>query len=595
MENLNYGLIGNCSSAALVSQAGSIEWCCLPHFDSPSIFAAILDQHKGGKFSLRVSPDYKITQHYLPRTNILVTTFSRKRDKFELLDFMPRYRRESGIYHCPPDIIRYIRHISGKPEVIFDYDPQPAYAQHKVRQEIRTTYIKHVTDKGPYESVYLYSDIDYQHLANGDPITITRDCYLLISYNQKLVDLNTDAISLEYEKTRVYWLDWSAKTRRFPKYNDEINRSALVLKLLAFQKTGAILAAVTTSLPEEIGAVRNWDYRYCWLRDASMNIAVLTKLGHYKVAKNFLDFILDIIPYKEEKIQIMYGINRQKKLTEKNLDHLNGYENSKPVRIGNAAFSQKQNDIFGVLLDVIYQYLMIFKHSVVENREDLWTVTRTLARHVENNWKKKDHGIWEYRGSKKHFVFSKVLCWVAMDRAMKIAQHFSMQNYVRVWRGMREKIKMDIYKQGWNPDAGTFVQAYGDPDLDAANLLMAHYGFIAPDDPKYIATVVQTQRQLSRDGLMYRYRNPDDFGEPKSSFTVCTFWMIKSLYKIGKQKEAEKLFKKTLSYCNHVGLLSEDIEFESKRLLGNFPQGYSHLALIDAAIALSGEDITDDF
>jgi GH15 family glucan-1,4-alpha-glucosidase len=586
-------LIGNCTSAALVSQQGCIEWCCLPHFDSPSIFAAILDPRKGGKFGVKVSSDYKVTQRYLSRTNILVTTFSRKRDKFELIDFMPRYRRESGQYHCPPDIIRYIRHISGKPAVSFDYDPRPAYAQHATRHEVRTEYIKHLTSKGPYESVYLYSDLDYRLLAKGDPIVITQDCYLLVSYNQKLGELNLDTILLEYEKTHVYWLDWSSKTRRFERFNDEIIRSALALKLLAYQKTGAILAAVTTSLPEEIGAVRNWDYRYCWLRDASMNIAVLTKLGHFKVAKNFLDFILDIIPYKDEKIQIMYGINGHKKLNEKILDYLDGYENSRPVRIGNAAFTQKQNDIFGVLLDVIYQYLIIFKRHVVENREDLWTVVRTLARHVENNWGKKDRGIWEYRGSRKHFVFSKVLCWVAMDRAMKIADHFSMPNYVRVWDAMREKIRKDIYKRGWDSEVNAFVQAYDEPHLDAANLLMEHYGLIEAQDPRYVATVLQTQKSLSRDGLMYRYRNPDDFGEPKSSFTVCSFWMIKSLYKIGRKEEAEQLFGKMLAYRNHVGLLSEDIDFESKRLLGNFPQGYSHLALIDTAIALSGEDITD--
>jgi GH15 family glucan-1,4-alpha-glucosidase len=290
----------------------------------------------------------------------------------------------------------------------------------------------------------------------------------------------------------------------------------------------------------------------------------------------------------------MYGINGHKKLNEKILDYLDGYENSRPVRIGNAAYTQKQNDIFGVLLDVIYQYLIIFKRHVVENREDLWTVVRTLARHVENNWGKKDRGIWEYRGSRKHFVFSKVLCWVAMDRAMKIADHFSMPNYVRVWAAMREKIRKDIYKRGWHSEVNAFVQAYDEPHLDAANLLMEHYGLIEAQDPRYIATVLQTQKSLSRDGLMYRYRNPDDFGEPKSSFTVCSFWMIKSLFKIGRKEEAEQLFGKILAYRNHVGLLSEDIEFESKRLLGNFPQGYSHLALIDTAIALSGEDITDE-
>jgi GH15 family glucan-1,4-alpha-glucosidase len=595
MDNLNYGVIGNCTSAALISQSGSIAWCCLPYFDSPSVFAAVLDPQKGGKFGLRLADDYSVSQRYEPRTNILVTSYSRNGDRFELIDFMPRYRRESGQYHCPPDIVRYIRYVSGQPEIRIEYDPRPAYAKRAATCEVRGEYIKHLTPKGAYESVYLYSDLDYRRIAQGDPIVIERDCYLLLSYNQKLGDLNLDTILLEYEKTRVYWLDWSAKTRRFQRFNDEIIRSALALKLLSFEKTGAILAAVTTSLPEEIGAVRNWDYRYCWLRDASMNIAVLTKLGHYKSAKRFLDFILDIIPYKDEKIQIMYGINGQKKLTEKFLDHLDGYENSRPVRIGNAAYSQKQNDIFGVLLDVIYQYLVIFRRSVLENREDLWTVVRTLARHVEKNWRKKDRGIWEYRGCKKHFVFSKVLCWVAMDRAMKIASLFAKEKYAGVWSDMRRKIQKNIYKRGWHPQANAFVQAYEEPHLDAANLLMAHYGLIAADDPKYVQTVLQTRERLSRDGLMYRYRNPDDFGQPSTSFTICTFWIIKSLYKIGRQQEAEQLFRQVLSYRNHVGLLSEGIDFDSKRLLGNFPQGYSHLGLIDTAIALSGEDITDEY
>jgi GH15 family glucan-1,4-alpha-glucosidase len=416
----------------------------------------------------------------------------------------------------------------------------------------------------------------------------------LLSYNQKLNDIDIDTIILEYEKTKVYWLNWSAETRRFSRFKAGIIRSALVLKLLSYQKTGAILAAVTTSIPEELGAERNWDYRYCWLRDASMNISVLTKLGHYKVAKRFIDFILDIIPYKDEKIQIVYGINGQKNLKEKILLTLAGYENTKPVRIGNAAYTQKQNDIFGVLLDAIYQYLMIFKRETVENSENLWTVVRTLARHVEKNWCKKDRGIWEFRSWTKHFTFSKLLCWVAMDRAMKIAQYFSMPNYVLVWSEMRAEIEKDIHKKAWNPAINAFTQSYGERHLDAANLLMEHYGFIEAGDPKYINTVKSTYEQLSNGGLMYRYRNDDDFGTPKSSFTVCTFWLIKSLYKIGEKEEAEKLFKKVLNYRNHLGLLSEDIDFETKRLLGNFPQGYSHLALIDAAITLSGEDVTDE-
>jgi GH15 family glucan-1,4-alpha-glucosidase len=592
MDNLNYAAIGNCTSAALVSRKGALEWCCLPYFDSTAFFAKILDRDIGGEFAVRTDAGYEISQRYLPKTNILVTSFQRGKDRFELIDFMPRYKRDSGAYHCPPDIVRYVRHISGQPVITVNYDPRPGYGLNEVKKEIRPDYIKVLTVGGSYESIYLYSDIDYRRIAEGKPIRIAQDHYFLLSYNQKLVELDLDAVQLEYEKTRVYWLNWSSQTRRFAGYNEEIVRSALVLKLLSFQKTGAILAALTTSLPEEIGAVRNWDYRFCWLRDASMNIAVLTTLGHYRVARRFLDFILDVIPYKDEKIQIMYGINGKKNLSEKILPGLQGYAGSKPVRIGNDAYKQKQNDIFGVLLDVIYQYLKIFKRDMVEDREDLWTVVRTLGRHVERNWMKKDRGIWEIRGRKKHFTFSKVLCWVAMDRAVKIARHFSMDNYVRVWTGMRRKIRSDILKKGWNADVNAFVQAYGEKNLDAANLLMEHYGFIEADDPRYVSTVLETHKRLGRNGLMYRYRNHDDFGAPKSAFTICAFWMVKSLCKIGRRKEAERLFDKILSYRNYVGLLSEDIDFDTKRLLGNFPQGYSHLALIDAAITLCGEDVT---
>ncbi len=594
MKNFDFGVIGNCTSAALVDAEGTIVWCCLPGFDSQAVFAKILDSEHGGEFAIKVDEGYTIRSSYQSKTNILVTAFSKGKDQFEVLDFMPRYRGLQETYHCPPDIIRYIRHKSGRPKIRVHYKPRPCFGQYEVKTEVREEYIKTGTIKGSYESVYLYSDLDLESIAASRSIVLDRPCYLLLSYNQKLIDLNLDYIQLEYQKTKVYWMNWSANTQRFALYNEEIQRSALVLKLLACQKSGANLAALTTSLPEEIGAERNWDYRYCWLRDASMTIAVLTKLGHYNVARRFFNFILDIIPYKDEQIQIMYGINGKKTLTERILSWLKGYEGSRPVRVGNAAYSQKQNDIFGVLLDAIYQYLVIFKRETVENRENLWTVVRTLARHVEKSWHNKDSGIWEFRTSKKHFTFSKVLSWVAMDRAMRIAAYFDMPDYVAVWDKVGKKIKANILAKGWDPNLKAFTQVYGEPHLDAATLLMEHYGFIPAEDPKYINTVRLTYEQLSRDGLMYRYRNADDFGAPTSSFTVCTFWLIKSLYKIGEKNEAKRLFEQVLSHANHVGLFSEGIDFTTKRLLGNFPQAYSHLALIDTAITFSGEDILSD-
>ena len=586
MNNLDYGIIGNCKSAALISRNGSIDWCCLPDFDSSSVFAKILDSEKGGFFSIEPVGKYTIHQRYLEKTNILITEYSRGENAFQVCDFMPRYKTDTGAYHCPPDIIRYIRYLRGTPKVKIYFKPRPAYAQHEACINISEEYIKAVTAKGPYESVYLYSDLDYNKIADSKPISIQRDCFLSLSYNQKLFKPDMDWVRLEFQRTKVYWLGWVSKTQVFTKYQKEVERSSLVLKLLTYQKTGAILAAATTSLPETIGEVRNWDYRYCWLRDASMTISILARLGHNRVAERFLQFILDIIPFKDEKIQIMYSISHRRRLTEKELPWLDGYEGSKPVRIGNAAVKQKQNDIYGVVLDVIYESLTTF-HDSLNNKEELWTVTRTLARHVKNNWKKLDSGIWEFRTEQKHFTFSKILCWVGMDRAVRIAKFFGKDKDVKDYAYWREQIKSDILKKGRDSHTNALTQFYGSTSMDAANLLAQQYGFLSSKDPVYVDTVLHTYEKLSKDGLMYRYNSPDDFGQPKSSFTVCTFWMIKSLYLIGREKEAIEMFEQVLKYSNHLGLFSEDIDFKSKRLLGNFPQGYSHIALIDTALTLS--------
>jgi GH15 family glucan-1,4-alpha-glucosidase len=360
----------------------------------------------------------------------------------------------------------------------------------------------------------------------------------------------------------------------------------MTLKLLTYDKTGAVLAAATTSLPETIGEVRNWDYRFCWIRDASMVIKVVSKLGHKNIAKRYLKFIIDLIPDKDEKLQIMYGINKEKKLTEITLDHLSGYKNSSPVRVGNAAYKQKQNDIYGILMDVIHQQFINFSMDI-ENTEEIWTITKGIVWVVNKHWKEADKGIWEFRAEDRHFTFSKVLCWVAIDKAIKVAELLNKKGKITKWKLIESEIKEDIMSNAWNNEVKAFTQSYGSTDLDASVLLMEPYGFIDAKDPKYVSTVNAIERELSNDGLLYRYKNQDDFGLPSSSFTICTFWFINSLYKIGEEQKAKKLFDKLLSYSNHLGLFSEDIDFKTKRLLGNFPQAYSHLALIETAINLS--------
>ncbi|MGA9590057.1 MAG: glycoside hydrolase family 15 protein [Salegentibacter sp.] len=593
MDNLDYGIIGNCKSAALISKTGSMDWCCLPNFDSAAVFAKLLDDEIGGSFEINVDDSYKITQEYLWQTNILSTNFDNGEDAFQLIDFMPRYSRDDSSFYAPPDIIRFIRLEKGNPKIRVKYDPKLEFAREKTYSENKGSYIKSFTREGKYDSLFLYSNLDLEDVLEGKEITLEGNAYFLLGYHEKLIPQSLDRSYLKFQRTKTYWMNWSERTTRYTHYNDIILRSALVLKALSYKKSGSVLAAATTSLPETIGEERNWDYRFCWIRDASMVIKVMAGLGHRLSAKGFLQFIIDIIPNKDEKIQIMYGINGEKELTEHILDHLKGYKNSSPVRTGNAAYIQKQNDIYGILMEVIYQQFHQFETSL-ENSEELWTITRGIVRIVEENWKKPDKGIWELRTEDRHFVFSKLLCWVAIDRAIKIGELLRMGINDTKWKALRTEIYNDIYNNGWSEEKQAYTQSYGSQDLDASTLLMESYGFIEAKDPRFISTVQATEKELCYDGLMFRYKNKDDFGEPTSSFTICTFWLIDSLYKIGEKKKAKDMFEKLLSYSNHLGLFSEDIDFETKRLLGNFPQAYSHLALIETAANFSKGIVSEE-
>ncbi len=590
-NNLDYGIIGNCRSAALISKNGSLDWCCLPEFDSSSVFAKLLDDDIGGSFEFLVSKEYFISQAYIENTCILVTCFYSEDNSFEVHDFMPRYKKENGDYYAPPEVIRYIKHIKGQPRFKVKYNPKLEYALGKTNTYIKKDFIVSLTDKEKFDSLFLYTNFDKKAVVRGEEITLKSDGYFQFGYNEKLFTSTVTNVCLELDRTKVYWLNWMERTPTYKSYNAEISRSAMTLKLLSYEKTGAVLAAVTTSLPETIGEVRNWDYRFCWIRDASMVIKVVSSLGHKRMAKRYLRFITNLIPHKDEKLQIMYGINGEKQLTELQLDHLKGYMNSKPVRIGNAAFLQRQNDIYGILMDVIHQQLVKF-NTDIENGEELWSITKGIVWVVNKHWQEPDKGIWEFRTEDRHFTFSKVLCWVAIDKAIKVAKILGKEHKLKKWLPLEKQIKDDIMSNAWNDDAQAFTQSYGSKDLDASVLLMEPYGFILAKDPKYVSTVKAIERDLSNDGLLYRYKNEDDFGLPSSSFTICTFWFINSLYKIGEEQKAKKLFDQLLSYSNHLGLFSEDIDFKTKRLLGNFPQAYSHLALIETAINLS--NITEE-
>ncbi len=594
MTNLDYGIVGNCRTAALISKHGSIDWLCLPQFDSPSVFAKLLDKNIGGNFDIIPVNILKTEQKYIKNTNILCTTFTCSDGVFEVHDFMPRYKTEkSKDHYYPPDLIRYFKLKTGNPKFKISYNPKLEYASCNTDSEVRDEYIKSFTTSGQYDSMYLYTDFNKIDIIQQKEITLTEDNFCLISYHQKLLTQNTERAYLKLQRTKVYWLNWVQRTTKFTDYQEEINRSALVLKLLSYQKSGAVLAAATTSLPETIGSIRNWDYRFCWIRDASMVVKIMKQLGHNSISRRYLNFIIDVMPDKDEKMQIMYGINGEKNLTEFELDHFSGYENSKPVRVGNAAYMQKQNDVYGILLDVLYQHFRIHETSLMHS-EELWTLVRNVIRIVEANWEMPDKGIWEMRNEDKHFTFSKVLCWTAVDRALKISALLNQKQYHAQWTALRSKIKEDIMTKAWSEKKQAFTQSYDSEELDSSVLLMENYGFIAGSNPKYKSTVTAIRKELEYEGLMFRYKNNDDFGKPESAFTICSFWLINALLKTGQTDEAKKKFNELLGYANHLGLFSEDIDFKTKRLLGNFPQAYSHLALIETAVNIANGEKTDD-
>ncbi len=506
VELSSLGVIGNCRSAALITSDGSIVWSCLPDFDSTSAFAKILDEENGGEMGIIPQNLKSSRQSYIERTNILVTHFETSEGSFELLDFMPIYITDDRCCYQAPEIYRLIRVISGKPAVKILYRPKLNYSLSPTRSLANEEYIKSNTVKGDYHSIYLYTNLAFNDILGEKTVALTGDVFFLISYHQKIIKIDLDRVILELNRTKVYWMNWINRTKIYPLYQKEIIRSALTLKLLTYNKTGAVVAAVTTSIPEKIGEARNWDYRYCWLRDASMIIQTLLEIRHKNTARELLRFLLNSMIRKADTLQILYGIRGEKELAEKTLHHLKGYKNSHPVRIGNAAYKQKQNDIYGVLMELIFSGFTDFPSSMNES-DELWTTVRFIMKTVEDNWDKPDRGIWEIRKERKHFVFSKVLSWVAADRGVKIAEMLERKDYISHWIEIRSMIKNDIESKGWNAERQAYTQFYGSRDMDASLLLIEKVGYCKADDPRYISTVRAIYSELCRDGLMYRYRN----------------------------------------------------------------------------------------
>ncbi len=578
---LDYGIIGNCRTAALVKQNASIEWCCFPRFDSPSVFAKLLDP-KGGSFEIIPLADYKTRQSYVEKTNVLETVFYNPENKFSVTDYFPLYTENNKLQR-ENSIHRIIRPLKGTPQVRILFDPKFNYAMDKGEIIVGN---KSICAESGYNRLYLYSNLDPEAIVLRRPVELDADKYLVLNYNKQ----GHYSVEALLKRTINYWRGYMAR-HIIPEMDgrEHVIRSILALKLMTYAESGAIIAAPTTSIPEIIGETRNWDYRYCWLRDASLAVDAFTKVCSFEETEKFLEFLMKVCrtcSVRGIDLQVMYGVEGETDLRERKLDHFQGYKGSGPVHVGNGAFSQIQIDVVGELIDAMYQFFVTY-HYVHKMTDTQFDFIRSLVNYTIKNWMKKDHSIWEFRTIKEHFVFSKMMCWVALDRAIKIAEHYNKECPIEEWKKTRDEIRQEILEKGWSGKKKAFVMYYGAEDLDASVLLMYHYDFISPKDPRYVSSVKAIENELLKDGLLYRYNMRDDFGRQKNAFTTVSFWLVDALYMIGEKEKALKMFRNLLNHANHVDLFSEDIDLRTKELTGNFPQAYTHISLINSAVLLN--------
>ncbi len=590
----NYGVIGNMRSIALVGMDGSIDFLCYPGFDSPTVFAALLDDERGGRFQIQPQLDgQRVRQLYLPDTNILLTRFLAEEGVAELTDYMP-----IGEGDEPNEIIRTVAVVRGRVFFRLLCQPRFNYAQcgHTLRVEEQRAIF---TPENPgCPPMALYSNLAVKPQGNDAVAEFNLQAgetatFVFGGVRPSQQRPETESVGKRFQATSHFWRKWIAKSNYTGRWREIVNRSALLLKLLTSCEYGSLIAAPTFSLPEKIGGVRNWDYRFTWLRDATFSLYALIRLGFVDEAEAFFKWIENRLSDDAERgpLQVMYGFDGRRKLDELMLDHLRGYENSRPVRIGNAAYQQLQLDIYGEMMDSIY---LANKYGNPISYRGWQEVQRTLA-WLETNWQRPDEGIWEVRGGAREFLHSRFMCWVAFDRALRLAVKRSLPGPLGEWQRTRDAIRADIFTNFWDEDLQSFVQSKGTKDLDASALLMPLMRFISPVDPMWRSTMRAIESRLVEGTLVHRYEaertGVDGLPGGEGSFTACSFWYIECLARGGELEKAQLLFEKMLGYANHLGLYSEQLGSNGQHL-GNFPQAFTHLALISAAAyldpALSG-------
>jgi GH15 family glucan-1,4-alpha-glucosidase len=585
-----YALIGDLQTAALVCRDGSIDWCCFPRFDSGACFASLLGTPEHGRWLL--SPTGSVThcaRRYRRDTLVLETLLETSEGSVRLIDFMPP-RGEA------PDIVRIVEGVEGtvpmRSELVIRFD----YG--KIVPWVRRVDHARLAIAGP-DALCFRTPVE-QH---GENLTTVSE--FTVAAGERIPFVLTwfpshgaipDAIDPEAAlvDTEAYWREWAESCTHHGEYHEEIHASLLLLKALTYSPTGGIVAAPTTSLPEWIGGVRNWDYRFCWLRDATLTLLAMLQAGYSSEAVAWREWLLRAIAGDPADVQIMYGIAGERRLEERMLEWLPGYEGSVPVRTGNAACDQLQLDVYGEVMDALYQARV---HGAPAD-DNVWSLQRTLLGWLENGWRLEDYGIWEVRGPTRHFTHSKVMAWVAFDRAVRMCEEFGRDGPVDRWRALREEIHAEVLARGWSEERRAFVQFYGADALDASVLVIPLVGFLPADDPRVVSTVDAIRRELTHDGLVLRYRTEEDGdvdGLPagEGAFLACSFWLVEVLAMQGKREEARTLFERLLALRNDVGLLAEEWDPRAGRLVGNFPQAFTHLALVEAALAFAGRTMRD--
>ena len=583
----DYGLIGDTHTAALVGAHGSVDWLCLPRFDSPACFAALLGTDDNGFWSVAPAEQgFESTRRYRGPSLVLETEFRTSHGQARLVDCMP-VRRDQ------PRLVRVVEGIRGEVPMRTRFKPRFDYGRTRPWVSRDGNILRAAA--GP-DALELRSDLplgghDFEHSAEFTVSAGQTIAFVLSSHSSWEPPPPAIDASTELMGTEKWWRDWAGRSTYRGGWADDVERSLITLKGLTYMPTGGIVAAPTTSLPEFLGGVRNWDYRYCWLRDASLTLDALMAAGYVSEALGWRDWLIRAVAGDPEDLQIMYGVSGERRLDEYQLDWLSGYEGSVPVRVGNAASGQRQLDVYGETIDALYRARKLGMPS----EQHAWAIQGQVLDWLESHWREPDDGLWEVRGPRRNFVHSKVMAWVAVDRIVRSIEETGLDGPVDRYRKMRSDIHDEVCREGFDAERNTFTQYYGSRQLDAALLLIPQVGFLPPTDPRVVGTVEAVQRELLHDGFVMRYI-PDESaadGLPpgEGAFLACSFWLVDGLEMIGRRKEAEQLFERLLSLRNDLGLFSEEYDPVNRRLIGNFPQAFTHLALISSAKRLSGEGL----